>query len=297
MFETVASLLISVLALAGGGAHGVHGAGDHDDEDWPIAETRSFEESFDLPAGQTPRVVVDDVWGSIAVVAGPAGRVTASVRETMRARSPAALEEARREVRLDRLHQGAEVRLIVNGPFRCENRRAGCCCVDWDDDGYLPVYDFTLRVPERADLVLRTVNEGDVRVEGVTGEFEVRNVNGPVRMERVAGAGRAETVNGGVVVTFTRNPTGDCRFSTINGDVDVALRPGLAADATVKTMNGEAWSDFPFATLPAAEVVRTERGGRTVFRSQSAKLRIAGGGPLLSFETLNGDILIRRVER
>ena len=92
-------------------------------------------------------------------------------------------------------------------------------------------------------------------------------------------------------------PTGACDFSTVNGDVDVSLRPGLAADAQVKTMNGEAWSDFPFTTLPAAEVVRSERGGKTVFRSQSAKLRIAGGGPLLSFETLNGDILIRRVER
>ena len=67
--------------------------------------------------------------------------------------------------------------------------------------------------------------------------------------------------------------------------------------ASVKTMSGEMWSDFPFTTLPAAEVVRSERGGKTVIRSQSAKLRIAQGGPLLTLETLNGDIFIRSVER
>jgi hypothetical protein len=294
MFEIVASLLASVLAMAGAAGHPGR---DHDEDDWPIAETRSFEESFELAAGQTPRVVVDDVWGSITVEAGPAGRVTVSVRETMRARTRAALEQARREVRLDRVHQGAEVRLYVDGPFRCEKSRGNCCCVNWGDEDYRPVYDFTLRVPERADLVLRTVNEGDVRVAGVHGEFEVRNVNGPVRLERVAGSGTAKTVNGEVLVAFTRNPTGDCEFSTVNGDVNVALRPGLAADAKVKTMNGEMWSDFPFTTLPSAEVVRSERGGKTVFRSQSAKLRIAQGGPLLTLETLNGDILIRSVER
>ena len=79
MFEIVASLLVSVLAMAGAAGHPGRG---HDEDDWPIAETRTFEESFELAAGQTPRVIVDDVWGSIAVEAGPAGRVTVSVRET-----------------------------------------------------------------------------------------------------------------------------------------------------------------------------------------------------------------------
>jgi len=58
MFEIVASLLVSVLAMAGAAGHPGR---DHDEDDWPIAETRTFEESFELAAGQTPRVVVDDV--------------------------------------------------------------------------------------------------------------------------------------------------------------------------------------------------------------------------------------------
>jgi hypothetical protein len=158
-------------------------------------------------------------------------------------------------------------------------------------------YDFELRVPARSDLTLRTVNRGDIDVEGVEGVFLVRNVNGAVRLERVAGSGKATTVNGEVRISLTRAPADAWRLATINGDVEVALPQAAGADLQVETMNGEAWSDFPYTPLPPAPATRSERDGRKVYRSEGSRLRLGAGGPLVAMETLNGDVLVRKSTR
>lgn len=138
--------------------------------------------------------------------------------------------------------------------------------------------------------------DGDVVLHGTDGDFEIGNVNGDVTVTDVAGAGEARTVNGPLRVSFRRNPPRDCAFATVNGDVVVDFQPGLAAAVRYRTLNGEAWSDFPFTVEPrtlAAPVERREGRWRTD-RGWSDGIRIGQGGPELSFETINGDILLRR---
>jgi hypothetical protein len=144
--------------------------------------------------------------------------------------------------------------------------------------------------------VLRTVVDGDVELTGTEGDFEVKNVNGDVTVSEVAGAGTARTVNGPLRVSFRRNPAGDCAFGTVNGDVTVDFQPGLAAEVRFRTLNGEAWSDFPYSVVPRQAAPGGERrDGRWVVRSRwSEGIRIGDGGPELSLETINGDILLRR---
>ncbi|UOQ70693.1 hypothetical protein [Hymenobacter cellulosilyticus] len=54
----------------------------------------------------------------------------------------------------------------------------------------------TVKVPQRFSLQLKTVNEGDIVVENVSGELELSNVNGAVIMRQVSGSAVANTVNG-----------------------------------------------------------------------------------------------------
>jgi hypothetical protein len=65
-------------------------------------------------------------------------------------------------------------------------------------------------------------------------------------------------------------------------------------------MNGGLFTDFdvqPLAAMPAS-VERTRRNGRFVYRSdQAASLRIGRGGPLLTLESLNGDVRVLRGQR
>lgn len=280
----------------------------HSDEEWSVEERQVKTYSFALAPGAAA-IEVDDHTGSIRVRPGAGDRVEATVTEIVRAVSREGVAEARREVRLDAGPRGGGVRFYVDGPFRCErcrgcglrqdNERGGDCLRQdsWDDPPYEVQYDFELRVPARSNLTLATVNRGDIEVEGVEGVFLVRNVNGAVRLQQVAGSGKARTVNGEVRISLVRAPADAWRLATINGDVEISLPPSAGADLHVETMNGEAWSDFPFTTLPPAPATRSRRDGLKVYSSEGSRLRLGAGGPLVAMETLNGDVLVRKSTR
>jgi hypothetical protein len=145
-----------------------------------------------------------------------------------------------------------------------------------------------------------TVNDGDIVVDGVHGNFEVANVNGSVRLSGLRGAGRISTVNGPVEARFERAPTAATSFKTINGKIEVAFPPDLAADLDFKTMHGQIYTDFdvePIARAPAGQSARGDDGTLVIRTQRSSTMRVAAGGPAYSFETLNGDVYVRKNAR
>jgi DUF4097 and DUF4098 domain-containing protein YvlB len=154
-------------------------------------------------------------------------------------------------------------------------------------------FDFELKVPIETSLYLKTVNEGDIRVENVKGEFEVKNVNGGITMNEIAGAVEARTVNGEVKVVFIRKPESACSFRTINGDLEISFPKNLSADFRLKTFNGDIYSDFPVTYLPAKAPVQDREKGKFVYKSDRFfGVRVGKGGPEIKLDTLNGNILI-----
>jgi DUF4097 and DUF4098 domain-containing protein YvlB len=178
----------------------------------------------------------------------------------------------------------------VNGPFR---RSDGSLQWNWDDPKYVVRYDLKIQVPENANLVVKTVNEGQVVVRDVSGRLTIRNVNGGIDLDRVSGSVDARTVNGGIHALFKENPRAACDFKTVNGDVRLHLPADLSADVALKTLNGELRSDFEVTSLPAKPTEGRRENGRYVYRSDRFQnVRIGRGGPQVSMETLNGDLII-----
>lgn len=256
----------------------------------PVVEEKQREQRWQLPVGPA-KVVVDAIDGSIRVRAVDGDAVTLRVRETVRGRDAAAIERARREMPLRLSQDGGTVEAFVESPYRSGKGFQG----DWGELPYRVRYDFEVTVPRRAAVVLSTVNDGDVELSGTEGAFEVRNVNGAVRVREVAGAGTARTVNGSVSVSYRRNPTADLELATVNGDVTVELLPGASVDLRYTTMNGEGWSDFPFSLAPRPATIQAERrDGRVKIGGRWQEgIRIGAGGPLISLQTLNGDVLVK----
>ena len=260
---------------------------------WSVKEDQKLEETFTFTNATANLVVVDNINGSIEVVGHDGDEVRMIAHERFRARSQSDMERAREEAGLAIEAEGDALYLIVDGPFR---RRDGG--IDWRDDlGYDLYYDFELRVPRQTRLKLRTVNHGDIEVEGVEGEFDVSNVNGTIDMEQVAGHGRIHTVNGGIDVSFTRRPEGACDFKTINGNVDIDFPDDLAADLRFKTFNGDVYTEFDYTPVALERPEPKRRGSRRVWKSLGSGARIGGGGPEMSFETLNGNVYIRNSDR
>lgn len=160
--------------------------------------------------------------------------------------------------------------------------------------------DVTLQVPLRTNLDLKTINEGDIKVERVQGELEVNDINGAVSLVQVSGSAVAHALNGNLKVTFSGiEPNKPMSFSSLNGDIDVTFPPDVKANASMKSDNGEIFSDFDIKLdssqpQPVSEESKGKGGKYRIKIDRTTRGTINGGGPEMQFKTFNGDIYLRR---
>jgi hypothetical protein len=251
-------------------------------------------------SGPAPhRLEVSDINGSVHVSAydGPDVQVTA--HRTIQAVDDDGLNEARDRVQLSFGDTGGAIRVCADG------ERCGCHVSDrgrsrsWSEERYRVDVDFDVRVPRNTVLTACTVNHGDVQVENLDGAFDVSNVNGPVALSGMGGSGSAVTVNGAVTASFRKSPAAASTFKTVNGDIETRFPADLGAELRLKTMNGGLYTDFQVtAQASGAAPVVEQRNGRTVYRANPfATVRVGHGGPVLTFEGLNGDVRVLRAAR
>jgi hypothetical protein len=263
-----------------------------------VTDTRTLKDSVKIPGAGPPTVIVRNVFGSIHVTAHDGDTVDMTATETVTGDLKADIARARAEVELRTESEDGRVAFRVKrvGPPSgdCDCSRLGSSF-----DGYRVKYDIDVRVPRNAAIEVATVNDGEIVVDGVHGNFDVHNVNGGMRLTGLRGSGSIATVNGPVTAAFERAPTDATSFKTINGKIDVSFPQNLAADLTFKTMHGRIYTDFdtqPVATAPLAE--RSRDDGKLVIRTQHAStVRVAAGGPTYSFETLNGSVNVRKAAK
>jgi hypothetical protein len=248
-----------------------------------IEDHQTIQRSF--PGAQ--KLLVDNIQGSIRVTGVSGNEIRVKAEELITAESSEAMAEAKRDVKLDISTQGSFLRLYEDGPFREHDRGERYYA-------YRVKFDYDIQVPYGTELILKTVNGGEVSVKGTSGPFEVRNVNGAITMEQIAGWGTVHTVNGPVKVWFSKNPSQASSFHTINGVVEVHFQPPISADLRFKTMNGHIYTDFDVNALPVPAGTSENKDGKFIYKGNRSTMgRTGSGGPELSFETLNGDIRLR----
>lgn len=159
-----------------------------------------------------------------------------------------------------------------------------------------------IEVPQRTNLKLRTVTDGEIVVEGVQGEIEANTVNSSITLTNVAGSVVAHTTNGKVVATIRQlTPDTPMAFTSFNGSVDVTLPPTARASLRMRTDNGDVFSDFDVQLKPGAATaaVRESRRDRRyrIEVDPTVVGAINGGGPEFELRTFNGNVYLRRGAR
>ncbi len=157
--------------------------------------------------------------------------------------------------------------------------------------------NFVITVPAVTSVNLKSMNNGEIVVEDVSGDLAVNNMNGKVTLRNVSGTVLANSMNGDVTVTMTRMESGKPNsFSTMNGDIDVTLPADIKARVKMKSNHGEVFSDFDIKPEAATgkPVTETSKGKYQVRFDQSTYGTINGGGPEVQFSTFNGHIMIRK---
>jgi len=139
---------------------------------------------------------------------------------------------------------------------------------------------YVVKVPVGVRLEAGNVN-GSVNISGLDAPVEAETVNGSVYFEG-ASAKSLSTVNGQVKGIFTKASwDGELQIETVNGGVDLTFPAGLNAQVSGETVNGGITSQFP-VTIEGK------------WGPKSFKGTIGTGGSVLTIETVNGGITLRK---
>jgi len=234
--------------------------------------------------------------GFIKVEGYSGNKVILDMDKTISADSDSDLEKGKKEFALGYDQSGDSITVYISEPFDTRPRR-NRYSFNEDDPGYEFNVNFTVRVPSGMNLHISTITEGDIEVQNVGGELHVNNVNAGISILNARAKTRAHTVNGDVSVTYVTNPPDGSSYQTINGDIHVSYRPDFSADITFKSMNGDLYTDFPEAQLLAVPPtkIQEKRDGKMVYRLNNlTTVRFGKGGRSMKFETLNGNVYIKK---
>jgi hypothetical protein len=174
----------------------------------------------------------------------------------------------------------------------------------WRDDGWntrRPEYDFqlsfTVKVPYAMSVIASTVNRGDIIVQDVAGTLDLNNVNGPITIRNAKGATKVRTINGDVTVNYLDVPQAASDYYTLNGQLSVTYPASMSAICQFKSMNGSFYTDFSDVVILPAQVEKNRQhtGDGVMYKLNVAKqVKIGSGGQLFKFETMNGDIYVKK---
>ena len=249
-------------------------------------------------------LLLANINGNITIKPNTSNTIEFKVVKTITAKSSERLESGIKDVVLH--YDDRKDTLLVFLQIPCQNfsfdhkTRWG---YNWRSDEcdlkYDYKFDFEVMVPVNANLHISTVNNGEIKVDGIKGNIHARNVNGGIEINGAEGPADVHTINGDVNLEYNVQPTHESRFYTLNGDINANFPYGLNAEMGFKSFNGDFYTNIEDITdkpvimkkeIPEEEGISFKIGSISTIRARS-------GGVNLMFETFNGNVYVKEKTR
>ncbi|MEO6522262.1 MAG: hypothetical protein ABIN91_11330 [Mucilaginibacter sp.] len=252
---------------------------------------------FTLKKAANATVVgIYNISGSVKVEGYNGDKVMIAVDQTITGNTQADIEQGKKDFKLNFDQNADTIMAYISEPWNTKPHPRGWH-YDSDEVHYRVQLDFVVKVPNNVNLSASTVNNGLIDIDNVFGKLDVRNVNGAIEISNAKGVTNATTVNGMVNINYLTVPPDASTYKTINGKMTISYPANLSADMQFKSMNGAFYTDFEeVAALPATITKATDkRSNGTVYKlNKDMQVRVGKGGKLFKFETLNGNIYIKK---
>ena len=268
-------------------------------EKYPEQFKEHISKQYNLQKTAGSILAIYNLEGSIKVEGYAGDKILIEVDKTIAGKDKDILEQGKKEVKVEFEQIGDSVVVYLlypwdTRPHDWKERN------DWNDRRrieYRCGLEFTVKVPFATNVRVSTVNDGEVKVKDVAGKLNVGNVNGGIEIINAKGTTHATTINGDLTVNYLSNPPEASSYYTLNGKLTAIFQPNLSADLQFKSMNGAFYTDFENAEVLPPVITKNQenRGGGTVYKlNKDTRLRIGAGGRQFKFETLNGNIYIKK---
>lgn len=267
--------------------------------DLPAQEFKEHvSKQFTVNAKNTEAVLaVYNIFGSIKVEGYDGDKVLLEIDKKITAKSQEEVDKGKEEFKFEMEQLQDSILVYIAAPYDSRPRQ------NWDRDEdrrsirYKYYLDLVVKVPQGMRLRVSTVNDGNIQVNNVFGHLFVSNVNGSIDIENAKGITKATTVNGKLNVRYAVNPPAASNYHTINGDITVYYKTNLDAELFFKSMNGSYYTDFdnaePISNTLVKNGEKNDKG--TVYKIvKNAGVKIGNGGKQFHFETLNGNVYIKK---
>jgi DUF4097 and DUF4098 domain-containing protein YvlB len=245
------------------------------------------------PSSQT--LFIYNINGFIKVEGYAGAKVLLEVDETISADDNITLETGKKEFRLGFEQKTDSIITYIAEPF--DSRPHQHWNYNRPEINYRYQVDYTVKVPSTINLHISTVNDGMITIGNVNGVLNINNVNGAISVTNAKGTTNVRTVNGDIAINYLVNPPEQSSYNTINGNIDIRYQSDLSADLQFKSMHGDFFTDFPETEiLPASASKKQEnKNGQTIYKINKIPLvRYGKGGKVFKFETINGNVYIRK---
>jgi DUF4097 and DUF4098 domain-containing protein YvlB len=140
--------------------------------------------------------------------------------------------------------------------------------------------DYLLQVPQQAHLGKIDSVNGEIVIDGVSGDTETSSVNGSVRVRGAADNLKVSTVNGRMDVELASLGSDQIvSLDSVNGAIQAILPANASARVTADTLNGGLSSEFPELAVKKQFPV-----------SKHLKGTLGNGSATVTANTVNGSI-------
>lgn len=253
---------------------------------------------FSLPNSPNASVLaIYNVNGFIKVEGTSSSKVAFEIDKKLTAKTAEVLETGKQEFKLEFEQKGDTLFAYIIEPFDSRPNRNNWKGRNDRKIAYDFTLDFTVKVPKEMNLIVSTINRGNVTVTDVAGALKVNNINGAIKITNARGMTEARTINGNVDANYAATPPDKSSYYTLNGNINMTYPADLSADLRFKTFQGEFYTDYAEATILPVEVTKNQekKGDKTVYKlDKSTAIRVGNGGKTLRFETFNGNVYIKK---
>lgn len=245
---------------------------------------------------------VDNIHGGVEVEGYNGKTIIIEVVKTITGKSSEIVAKGKREINLKVEKRGTKIYAYSDSPYTFFDLESGEYShrENWNHKRsrrrYRYSLDFKIKVPKNVSIDVSTVNDGNIYVENIHGEYlSANNVNGAITLKNVSGTTDVNALNKDINIVYAKNPIKESWYRSLNGDINIKFKNDLNANVSHRTMNGGFYTNYSVSNLApkiVKEKIRKSKGIKYKIRSKG-QFKIGNGGVQLNFDQLNGDTIVK----